>query len=160
MKYPPSLRQATQYDDSAGMASSSSASVTILPGSEKEIAEPFSIHSQPKGENYIVPISTPDSSSIVEETGDDRETSSPLPFSKARCIALVATVTGASFMNVSYIIFLLKIDRGLPFLLSCRNLRHHDKIAKNTGMIWQLSRVSLPYILILFFVELDTIHPS
>jgi hypothetical protein len=30
------------------------------------------------------------------ETGD-----TALPFSKARCIALVATVTGASFLNVS-----------------------------------------------------------
>jgi hypothetical protein len=30
----------------------------------------------------------------------DQPAESGLPFSKARCIALVATVTGASFMNV------------------------------------------------------------
>lgn len=34
-----------------------------------------------------------------EQNRDGKE--SKLPFSKARCIALVATVTGASFMNVS-----------------------------------------------------------
>ena len=33
--------------------------------------------------------------------GDEEEKRPPgLPFSKARCIALVATVTGASFLNV------------------------------------------------------------
>ena len=37
------------------------------------------------------------------------KTSSSLPFSKARCIALVATVTGAAFLNVSQ-------DMNHPFL--------------------------------------------
>ena len=32
--------------------------------------------------------------------GDDESESQKLPFSKGRCIALVATVTGASFLNV------------------------------------------------------------
>lgn len=32
--------------------------------------------------------------------GDDGPIKPTLPFSKARCIALVATVTGASFLNV------------------------------------------------------------
>ena len=35
-----------------------------------------------------------------EET-DSIENPPPLPFSKARCIAIVVTTTGASFMNVS-----------------------------------------------------------
>lgn len=34
---------------------------------------------------------------------DDGTTKPGLPFSKARCIALVATVTGASFLNVGSI---------------------------------------------------------
>lgn len=34
-----------------------------------------------------------------ESPKDDEQP--PLPFSKARCIALVATLTGASFLNVS-----------------------------------------------------------
>lgn len=38
----------------------------------------------------------------ARETEREEEPESPsLPFSKARCIALVATVTGASFLNVS-----------------------------------------------------------
>lgn len=54
---------------------------------------------------------TPDSRSgsirDVETTGPNGIPSAPddagssLPFSKARCIALVATVTGACFLNVS-----------------------------------------------------------
>lgn len=34
--------------------------------------------------------------------GDGEDNASGLPFSKARCIALVATVTGAAFLNVSF----------------------------------------------------------
>ena len=38
---------------------------------------------------------------VVSDTEQNQdENKSKLPFSKARCIALVATVTGASFMNV------------------------------------------------------------
>ena len=38
----------------------------------------------------------------AEQVDDSESTddSPPLPFSKARCIAVVATTTGASFMNV------------------------------------------------------------
>lgn len=36
----------------------------------------------------------------VEGEQNEDEKEPKLPFSKARCIALVATVTGASFMNV------------------------------------------------------------
>lgn len=36
--------------------------------------------------------------------GDDGPTKPALPFSKARCIGLVATVTGASFLNVRSIV--------------------------------------------------------
>lgn len=44
----------------------------------------------------------PRSTQVVESglEGDDGPSKSNLPFSKARCIALVATVTGASFLNV------------------------------------------------------------
>lgn len=38
---------------------------------------------------------------VIEPEDDDDDTKPTLPFSKARCIALVATVTGASFLNVS-----------------------------------------------------------
>jgi hypothetical protein len=54
-----------------------------------------------------------------EEKGDAAEVDegSSLPFSKARCIALVATVTGASFMNTlstqSVVIILPAIGRDL-----------------------------------------------
>ena len=36
-----------------------------------------------------------------EEPHDDDDDEPKLPMSKARCIALVATVTGAAFLNVS-----------------------------------------------------------
>lgn len=38
---------------------------------------------------------------------------SGLPFSKARCIALVATLAGASFLNVSHPILLLESLHGI-----------------------------------------------
>jgi hypothetical protein len=39
---------------------------------------------------------------IAEASEDDNPNPTPrLPFSKARCIALVVTLTGASFLNVS-----------------------------------------------------------
>lgn len=37
----------------------------------------------------------------VQEQQQEQEQEPGLPFSKARCIALVATVTGAAFLNVS-----------------------------------------------------------
>jgi hypothetical protein len=49
-------------------------------------------------------------SDVAAVAGEDTDqsqslTSSPgLPFSKARCIALVATLTGASFLNVSRVL--------------------------------------------------------
>ncbi|KAI0098616.1 major facilitator superfamily transporter [Nemania sp. FL0031] len=53
--------------------------------------------------------------SDVSESGKDDEP--PLPFSKARCIALVATVTGASFLNTlsgqAVVIILPTIGRDL-----------------------------------------------
>lgn len=60
------------------------------------------------GEISNAPASGSESVSIREETSGIDDTVQPtvepgsgLPFSKARCIALVATVTGASFLNVS-----------------------------------------------------------
>lgn len=43
-----------------------------------------------------------DTTNVAQEIphDDDEPPKSDLPFSKARCIALVATVTGASFLNV------------------------------------------------------------
>jgi len=55
--------------------------------------------SQDPGRGKVEPPtseSSPPSSSI---NGSDRP--NEIPFSKARCIAIVITVTGASFMNVS-----------------------------------------------------------
>lgn len=50
------------------------------------------------------PTSEESSLSIVIEAAEEVEPYEPptLPFSKVRCIALVLTVTGASFINVSY----------------------------------------------------------
>ncbi len=42
-------------------------------------------------------------SDVAEDAGNDSQNaSSGLPFTKARSIALVATLTGASFLNVSH----------------------------------------------------------
>jgi hypothetical protein len=41
--------------------------------------------------------------SAATATSEGQRTSKVLPFSKARCIALVLTVTGASILNVCYI---------------------------------------------------------
>lgn len=41
-----------------------------------------------------------ESASNKSESSDDDDHKDDLPLSKARCIALVATVTGASFLNV------------------------------------------------------------
>lgn len=41
-----------------------------------------------------------DAAVAVQETVMGQDRSSKLPFSKARCIVLVATLTGASFLNV------------------------------------------------------------
>ncbi|TRX93746.1 hypothetical protein FHL15_005422 [Xylaria flabelliformis] len=48
------------------------------------------------GDEEIIGV-VPEPTSDVSESG--KEDAPPLPFSKARCIALVATVTGASFLN-------------------------------------------------------------
>ena len=48
--------------------------------------------SHPEGDNNIITTSEDDGDAQKEENG--------LRFSRARCIALVATLTGASFLNV------------------------------------------------------------
>lgn len=56
-----------------------------------------------------------------ENEGDIDGPPKKLPFSKARCIALVTTLTGASFMNVRF-----PIARG-PSVQTCSRLKHdHD----------------------------------
>ncbi|KAI2472145.1 drug resistance protein [Annulohypoxylon bovei var. microspora] len=60
----------------------------------------------------------PPSRAVEAELEDDDDTTKPtLPFSKARCIALVATVTGASFLNTlsiqSVVIILPTIGQDL-----------------------------------------------
>ncbi|KAJ8128665.1 hypothetical protein O1611_g4966 [Lasiodiplodia mahajangana] len=61
-----------------------------------------------------VGVSTEPTSDVSESGKDDEP---PLPFSKARCIALVATVTGASFLNAissqAVVIILPTIGRDL-----------------------------------------------
>ncbi|KAI0966545.1 major facilitator superfamily transporter [Xylaria arbuscula] len=67
------------------------------------------------GDAKIVADSSEPTSDVSESGKDDDEP--PLPFSKARCIALVATVTGASFLNTlsnqSVVIILPTIGREL-----------------------------------------------
>ncbi|KAI0186848.1 major facilitator superfamily-domain-containing protein [Xylaria flabelliformis] len=66
------------------------------------------------GDEKIIGV-VPEPTSDVSESG--KEDAPPLPFSKARCIALVATVTGASFLNTlsnqSVVIILPTIGRDL-----------------------------------------------
>lgn len=42
-----------------------------------------------------------DNASETDDVSHDDDKQPPLPFSKARCIALVTTLTGASFLNAS-----------------------------------------------------------
>lgn len=49
-------------------------------------------------------VAHPHDGSPRSDRGDEADKADeqpPLPFSKARCVALVATLTGASFLNVS-----------------------------------------------------------
>lgn len=64
----------------------------------------------------VMPVATAGAESVsIREDGDvgalqpPQEPGSGLPFSKARCVALVGTVTGASFLNVS-----LQRETALP----------------------------------------------
>ncbi|KAI1137923.1 drug resistance protein [Hypoxylon sp. FL0543] len=66
------------------------------------------------------PLANQATEGIADGDGDDGSIKPGLPFSKARCIALVATVTGASFLNIlsiqSVVIILPTIgeDLGIP----------------------------------------------
>lgn len=55
-----------------------------------------------------------DASSVASSKhgSDGEDDQPPLPFSKARCIALVATVTGAAFLNVSALALLPSCERS------------------------------------------------
>lgn len=55
-----------------------------------------------------------DPRSDLSESGE--EDAPALPFSKARCIALVATVTGASFLNV-YFISMIRTSKNRQLML-------------------------------------------
>lgn len=63
-----------------------------------------------------------ESTSNKSESSDDDDHKDDLPLSKARCIALVATVTGASFLNVRTISF---------FKPSFLNLVNSHTLSKN-----------------------------
>lgn len=64
-------------------------------------------------------VANPDN---VIDAGEEGERPSELPFSKARCIALVLTVTGASFLNVSLLIPLHHSQRPYQTLESPDNV--------------------------------------
>jgi hypothetical protein len=69
-------------------------------GLEKSVA----LFSEKETGGALPPPSSEDAevSDVAEVAEDDSQNlTSGLPFSKARCIALVATLTGASFLNVS-----------------------------------------------------------
>ncbi|KAI1753912.1 major facilitator superfamily transporter [Xylaria castorea] len=78
------------------------------------IDRPRNASAELNGDEKIVGV-VPEPTSDVSESG--KEDAPPLPFSKARCIALVATVTGASFLNTlsnqSVVIILPTIGRDL-----------------------------------------------
>jgi hypothetical protein len=61
-----------------------------------ERSEAVSISAEPNNAESLGAESPP-SGGLTEDDDEHQK----LPFSKARCIALVATVTGASFLNVS-----------------------------------------------------------
>lgn len=71
------------------------------------------------GEEEVVVVGTQvtgPTSDVSESGGEQHHDDEPtLPFSKARCIALVATVTGASFLNVRMKTFSFTLSRRLFF---------------------------------------------
>ncbi len=68
-----------------------------------------------------------DAAEVAED--DDQNLSPGLPFSKARCIALVATLTGASFLNVRLIIIILQL-RVLNLLQERPLITHDDRASQ------------------------------
>ncbi len=74
-----------------------------MSGSSSDGPENLVSHRDEKEKGGVLqPASSEDAElSDVAEVAEDNSQNSGLPFSKARCIALVATLTGASFLNVS-----------------------------------------------------------
>lgn len=80
-----------------------------------------------------VPTSNLNSGPDDDDDADSIESKDELTLSKGRCIALVATVTGASFLNVSAVsprpdwplVSDFRASLTLPFLDSRRPERHH-----------------------------------
>ncbi|KAH8894155.1 MFS general substrate transporter [Thozetella sp. PMI_491] len=88
--------------------------VDLADEKEKELGSirpPASDESRPPSER------APDASTAHHGAGDDNDGEAKLPMSKARCIALVATVMGAAFLNTlsiqSTVIILPSIGRDL-----------------------------------------------
>jgi hypothetical protein len=64
----------------------------------------------------------------TEETNQHPASGSGLPFSKARCIALVATLSGASFLNVRRLYILSPHEPPSPSLfISFPATYHHHR---------------------------------
>ncbi len=92
---------------------------------EKELADLRSPTSDRSRSPSVRSREDSNAQNVSDESWDDGEPK--LPMSKARCIALVATVTGAAFLNVC---FRLQGLRGNfrrssappPLLVSCQNL--------------------------------------
>ena len=74
-------------------------------------------HQQPTSAELLKQEEALVSSNATESTRDIGNPNQDLPFSKARCIALVATVTGASFLNVGGFFTRSAILR-FPFLVA------------------------------------------
>ncbi|KAL6403279.1 hypothetical protein AUP68_12619 [Ilyonectria robusta] len=85
------------------------------------------------GSEKTIPVPTSNLNSGPDDDADSIESKDELALSKGRCIALVATVTGASFLNVSTVfpcldwllVFDFRASLTLPFLDSRRPERRH-----------------------------------
>jgi hypothetical protein len=88
----------------------------ILPASSIEKPIEASVEKARGGESPEIPKFAPtEGSELLPEPMSDVSESEKddvpsLPFSKARSIALVATLTGASFLNVGVILTILRVD--------------------------------------------------
>jgi hypothetical protein len=99
------------------------------PMEEKKVLPTPETPTRTRGNNPMLPPQAPSGTSQGTDTEqqdasqevfeDDGE--QPLPFSKARCIALVTTVAGASFVNVCICLFHAPRYSALVFLAPTYN---------------------------------------
>ncbi|ODA83947.1 hypothetical protein RJ55_02464 [Drechmeria coniospora] len=104
------------------MMESSMKLTIVLPSNDQRTSIGSPVSPEEQSPNIDCPVSSSSSASDVNDIGGVQEESG-LPMSKARCIALVATVTGASFLNTlslqTVVIILPSISRELS-IPQCR----------------------------------------